>query len=92
MQLIGDYEHGNFITTEPLKISMRHTDGIGGLAITDGYMTAEFDLTLRGTATTPATIQLSIMPDGGRTYSQSDIMRQIDTGFMRAFVKTHDKF
>ncbi len=92
MQIIGDYEHGNFITTAPAKISMRHTDGIGGFAITDGYLTAEFDLTLRGTAPTPATIQLSIMPDGGREYSLSDIMRQIDPGFMRAFIKTHDKF
>ena len=92
MQIIGDYERGNFITTAPTKISMRHTDGIGGFAITDGYMTAEFDLTLRGTAPTPATIQLSIMPDNTRAYSLSDIMRQIDPGFMRAFVKTHDKF
>ena len=71
---------------------MRHTTGIGGFAITDGYMTAEFDLTLRGTAPTPATIQLSIIPDGMREYSLSDIMRQIDPGFMRAFVKTHNKF
>lgn len=92
MQLIGDYERGNFITTVPVKISMRHTDGVGGFAIADGYMTAEFDLTLRGTAPTPTTIQLGIMPDGGRNYSLSDIMRQIDIGFMRAFVKTHDKF
>lgn len=92
LQIIGNYERGNFITTAPAKISMRHTDGIGGFAITDGYMTAEFDLTLRGTAPTPATIQLSIMPDNTRAYSLSDIMRQIDPGFMRAFVKTHDKF
>lgn len=92
MQIIGDYERGNFITTAPTKLSMRHTTSIGGFAITDGYMTAEFDLTLRGTAPTPATIQLSVMPDGGRDYSLSDIMRQIDPGFMRAFIKTHDKF
>ena len=92
IQIIGDYEHGNFITTAPAKISMRHTNGIGGIAITDGFMTAEFDLTLRGTAPVPATLQLSIMPDGGREYSLSDIMRQMDPGFMRAFVKTHDKF
>ena len=71
---------------------MRHTNAIGGLAIQDGYMTAEFDLTLRGTAPTPAEVSLSILPDGTRKYSLSDVMRQIDTGFMRAFVKTHDKF
>lgn len=92
IQIIGDYEHGNFITTAPTTIAMRHTTGIGGFAITDGYMTAEFDLTLRGTAPTPATIQLSIIPDGMREYSLSDIMRQVDPGFMRAFVKTHNKF
>lgn len=92
MQIIGEYKHGDFITTSPITISMRHTTGIGGLAITDGYMTAEFDLTMRGTAPTPATIQLSIMPDNSREYSLSDIIRQIDPGFMRAFVKTHDKF
>ncbi len=92
MRIIGTYENGNFITTQPIEISMRHTNGIGGLAITDGLMTAEFDLTLRGTAPTPATIALSILPDGGRQYSLSEIMKDIDPGFMRAFVKTHDKF
>ena len=92
MRIIGRYEHGNFITTQPIEISMRHTSGIGGLAINDGMMTAEFDLTLRGTAPTPATIALSILPDGGRQYSLSEIMKDIDPGFMRAFVKTHDKF
>ena len=73
-------------------LSMRHTDGVGGLAITNGQMTAEFDLTLRGTALKPATIQLSVLPDGGRKYSLSEIMQNIDIGFMRAFVRTHDKF
>ncbi len=92
LRLIGDYSRDNFITTEPIELSMRHTTAIGGLAIQDGYMTAEFDLTLRGTAPTPAQIALSIMPNGTRQYSLSDIMRQLDTGFMRAFVKTHDKF
>ena len=55
-------------------------------------MTSELDLTLRGTAPTPVTIQLSIMPDGGRNYSVSEIIKNLDTGFMRAFVKTHDQF
>lgn len=92
MRLIGTYANGDFITTTPIELSMRHTDARGGLAITDGYMTAEFDLTLRGTAPTPATIQLSILPDGGRSYSLSAVMQELDTGFMRAFVKTHDRF
>lgn len=92
MRLIGTYDNGNFITTQPIELSMRHTNAVGGLAITNNDMTAEFDLTLRGTAPTPVTIELSILPDGGRNYSLSEIMQNLDTGFMRAFVKTHDKF
>ena len=92
MRLIGDYSRDNFITTEPIELSMRHTTAIGGLAIQDGYMTAEFDLTLRGTAPTPAQIALSIMPNGTRQYSLSDIMQNIDINFMRAFIETHDRF
>ena len=92
MHIIGDYSNGNFITTEPIELSMRHTNAIGGMAITDGMMTAEFDITLRGTATKPATIALGILPDGGRSYSLSEIMHKIDFGFMRAFIRTHDKF
>lgn len=92
MQIFGDYEHGDFISTKPVRFSVRHADGIGGLAIKDGFMTAEFDLTLRGTAPVPATIQLGVMPNGERNYSLGDLMRQIDPGFMRAFVNTHKKF
>ena len=92
MRIIGNYERGNFITTEPIQLSLRHTTGIGGLGIQDGLMTAEFDLTLRGTAPTPATIELGILPDGGRSYSLAAIMQEIDPGFMRVFVKTRDKF
>ena len=92
MRLIGEYNNGNFITTAPTEISMRHTDAIGGIAITDGFMTAEFDLTLRGTAPKPATIQLSILPNGTRNYSLSEIMKNLDASYMRAFIKTHNKF
>lgn len=92
LRLIGEYSNDNFITTSPIELSMRHTDAVGGLAIQDGKMTAEFDLTLRGTAPTPVTIELGILPDGGRKYLLSEIMQNLDTGFMRAFVKTHNKF
>lgn len=92
MRLIGEYSNGNFITTQPIQLSMRHTDAIGGLAITDGFMTAEFDITMRGTAPRPATIQLSILPNGNRKYSLSEIMQNLDTSYMRAFIQTHDKF
>lgn len=92
MRIIGTYDDGNFITTQPIELSMRHTTAVGGLAITDNQMTAEFDLTLRGTAPTPVTIELGITPNGARNYSLSEIMQNLDPGFMRAFVKTHDKF
>lgn len=92
MRIIGTYDDGNFITTHPIELSMRHTTAVGGLAITDNKMTAEFDLTLRGTAPTPVTIELGITPNGARNYSLSEIMQNLDPGFMRAFVKTHDKF
>ena len=92
MRLVGTYDNGNFITTQPIELSMRHTNAIGGLAITNGQMTAEFDLTLRGTAPTPVTINLGILPNNGRQYSLSEIMREFDPEFMRVFTKTHDKF
>ena len=92
MHLVGTYDNGNFITTQPIELSMRHTNAIGGLAITNGQMTAEFDLTLRGTAPTPVTINLGILPNNGRQYSLSEIMREFDPEFMRVFTKTHDKF
>jgi hypothetical protein len=92
MRLIGEYKNQNFITTRPIELSMRHTNAVGGLAISDNQMTAEFDITLRGTAPTPVTIELGIMPNGARNYSVSEIMQNMDPSFMRAFVKTHDKF
>ena len=92
MRIIGDYSNGNFITTRPLEISMRHVDGIGGLAIQDGQITAEFDFTLRGTAPTPATVSLSILPNVARKFSLSEIMQNFDSGFMRAFIKNHNRF
>ena len=92
MHITGDYSNGNFITTAPIELSMRHTTAIGGLAITDGMMTAEFDITMRGTSTTPTTIALGILPNGDRSYSLSDIMTKLDINYMRAFIKMHDKF
>ena len=92
MHMVGDYQNGNFITTKPIELSMRHTTAVGGLAITDGMMTAEFDITMRGTSTTPETISLGVLPDGSRSYSLSDIIHKIDINFMRAFIKLNDKF
>ncbi|MDE6250966.1 MAG: hypothetical protein K2M34_05055 [Alphaproteobacteria bacterium] len=88
----GEYKNGDFITTKPITLQMRHADAVGGLGITSSMMTATFDITMRGTAPTPVTIQLDIAPDNSRGYSLSEIMQNFDASFMRAFVKTHNKF
>ena len=92
MHLVGTYSDGNFISTEAITLSARHTNIIGGIAITNGMMTAELDIIMRGTSTDPATIQLGILPNGGRQYSLSDIIKNMDINFMRAFLETHDRF
>ena len=92
MRVVGTYSDGNFISTEAINLSTRHTNIIGGMAITDGLMTAEFDIIMRGTSPETNTIQLGILPGGGRQYSLSEIMQNLDIGFMRAFIKTHDYF
>lgn len=92
MRIVGEYSHNNFNTTAPITLQMHHTDAVGKMNITDGKMYADFELTMRGTAPTPAPINLSIMPDNTRTYSLSEIMKNFDPSFMRNFVKTHNKF
>ncbi|MBP3316159.1 MAG: hypothetical protein J6L70_00975 [Alphaproteobacteria bacterium] len=92
MRIIGKYQNGNFITTEPLKISMRHIEGFGNLEIENGEMYTQLDLTLRGTSPVPSVIQVDIMPDGTRRYSLSEIMINFDPDYMREFIKTHNRF
>ena len=92
MRVIGKYENGNFVTTKPISLRLRHTDGTGELSISDGLMSASFNLILRGTSPIPAPIDLTINPDGTRKYSLSEIMNNFDPTFMRDFVSTHNKF
>ena len=92
LHIIGKYDHGNFETTEPLTLSVPHADATGALQITDGKMSAQFYLVLRGTAPEPAPIDLTIAPNGERAYSLSEIMQNFDPAFMREFVKTHDRY
>ncbi len=92
MRVVGDYKNGNFVTTEPLVLTMRHVDARGGLSIVDGQMTAELDFVMRGTSPAPKVVQMSVLPNGGRNYSLSEIMIGFDPGFLRAFIKTHNKF
>lgn len=92
MHIIGKYENGNFITARPLTLQMRHVDAIGEFEITDGHMMALLNLTMRGTSPAPVPVRLSILPDGTRNYSFTEIMNNFDPSFLRDFVKTHNKF
>ncbi len=92
MRIIGEYQNGNFETTQPLELQVRHVDAIGTLTITDGFMQADLRMLMRGTSPVPAPVSLAISPDNTRKYSLSQIMTDFDPGFMRSFVKTHNKF
>ena len=92
LRIVAKYSHGTFETTQPFTLAMRHVDAIGALKITNGNMFVAMDLTLRGTAPTPAPIEMNVSPNGTRQYSLSDIVRNFDAEYMRQFIKTHDKF
>lgn len=92
LRVIGEYKNGNFETTAPIELSLRHADATGTLDINDGVMMANLRLVLRGTAPKPATIDLAIGANNARNYSLSQIMMDLDPGYMRNFVKTHGKF
>ena len=92
LKIVGIYKNGNFETTRPLTISMKHIEGVGALFINNRIMTGTFEFVLRGTAPQPASIELNINENGRRTYSITEIINNLDLGYMRAFLKTHNKF
>ncbi len=92
MRILGKYDHGTFETTKPMEISMRHADAIGKMNITNGAMTTELNITMRGTAPDPVTVSVGIAPNGRRGYSMGEMIRYFDPAYMREFIKTHDKF
>ena len=92
LKLVGKYNNGNFETTRPMTISMRHVECVGAIFINNKITTGTFDFVLRGTAPKPATISLDINENGRRTYSITELINNMDIGFMRAFIRTHDKF
>ncbi len=92
IKINGFYDNGNFITSRPLTISMPHVDGVGKINIEDKQMSGIFTFVMRGTSTNPSNIELLISPNGARKYSLTEIMQNFDSGFMRAFIRTHDKF
>lgn len=92
LKIVGTYNNGDFETTRPLTISMRHIEGVGALFINNRVMTGTFEFVMRGTAPQPASIELNINEYGKRKYSITDIINNLDLGYMRAFIKTHNKF
>lgn len=92
MHVAGDFAGGDFETTAPLTIEMRHSAARGSLAIRDGRMTADLTILMRATSPDPTPVSLTVMPDGARRYSLSEIMLNFDPGFMRQFIRTHMRF
>ena len=92
MYIVGDYKNGNFVTTKPIELSMRHVNVVGDLEYVDGQMSAVFDVVMRGTAYDVKPVSVGVMPDGSRKYSASQVMLDFDSSFFRSFVKTHNKF
>ena len=56
MRIIGEYKNGNFITTTPIQLQLRHTDATGEMEISDGRMYADLNMTLRGTSPVPVPV------------------------------------
>ncbi len=92
LRIVGKYENGDFITSAPIALRLRHIDATGAMDISDGQMMVALDMILRGTSPAPQPINLRILQDGKRNYSLTDIMRNFDAGFMRGFIRTHSRF
>ena len=92
MRVIGKFANGDFITTVPIELQLRHTDATGNIEIANGEMNARLDMVLRGTSPAPAPLKLVVYPDNRRSYSLTEIMANFDPTFMRDFVKSHNKF
>ena len=92
LHIVGNYNRGNFETTDAFTLSVPHADATGTLQINDGKMSVQMYLVLRGTAPEPAPIDIEILPNGTRNYSLSEIMRNFDPAYMREFVRTHDRY
>ncbi len=92
LRIVGKYENGDFITSAPIALRMPHVDATGAMDISDGQMMVVLNMILRGTSPAPQPIELRILPDGARSYSLTEIMRNFDAGFMRGFIRTHTRF
>ena len=87
MHIIGKYNNGDFITTQPLRLALSNTDIIGTLEITNQEMYAALSLTMRGVSPDSSVINLEILPNGKRKYSLSEIMINFDPVYLREYIK-----
>jgi hypothetical protein len=92
LHIIGDYDGGNFVSSEPFTLTLHHADINGILQISDGAMRGKMNLILRGTSPMPAPISIDILPNGARRYSLSQIMPNFDVDYFRDFATNHDKW
>ena len=92
MRIIGQYENGEFRTTSPLQLSVRHADIVGSMRIDSSGMDAQLNISMRGTAPDTTSVLLTVSPNGRRGYSLSEIVQKFDPAYMRSFIKNHDKF
>jgi hypothetical protein len=91
LHIIGDYNGGEFQSTEPFTLSLRHTNATGTIQTINKNMTINIDMLLRGTSPSPQSVQLEIMPNGKRNYSLSQIMINFDPDDFREFRTTHTR-
>lgn len=92
MRVVGRYAGGQFETTTPFTLSMRHADATGNLKISNDGVTADMRLIMRGAAAMPLAVDLAILPNAPRQYSLSQIMSSFDPEYMREFIRTHNRF
>ncbi len=93
LALAGKYRDGKFQTTRPFALTLRHTNGNGNLEISDGKMTADITLSLRGTTPGGATpINFRINENGTRDFSLSQILSDLDIDYFRDFAATHSQY
>ena len=92
MHMIGHYSGGEFETTRPFTLSLRHADATGNLSITDAGVASDMQIKMRGAAPVPVVIDLEISSNGARQYSLSQIMTSFDPEYMREFIRTHNRF
>jgi hypothetical protein len=91
MQVTGEYQGGDFRTTKPFLLTARHVDATGNIQIKNDQAAIRANLILRGTSPVPKPVALYIN-GRGRSYSLSEILRDLDLDYLREFVAAHMKF